>query len=826
MTPARSRLVVSLFCTALTAGFLALVPAPASAASFNVGCSAAALISAVEDANATAGGDTLNLQAGCTYSLTARYDDEDGLPQIATPMIINGNGAVIERAAGSQSFGISDISSDLVISNVTLREFWGFNGAYFHISGSLVMVDTTITNAPPIGQQEAALQVGPAGEVAVVSSLIENQRDVDGGTGAAIENDGGLVVLDSTFRNNTTDSVAPGPAVQVGGAIFNSGTAQIFESTFTGNRSGATGGTIANSAGDLKVYDSTIVDGNANFGAGIYNSAASDLLVEDSYFASNDANLGGGAVYNSNDSIATIRNSSFYRNTANTDGGAILNTHAVRVEYSTFSENTADDAGDSISSTSGLAALEGSILSGTAGSSHCDGAMADFDHNVVHPALGSCPSGFTVGDPRLTGPADRGGDTFTMALGAGSAAFGAGSDTDCPAFDQRGIGRPIGVRCEAGALENQRPTLPGAPTASATPNSGSFTLTWAAATDPDGTPVTYELYRRPANSVVYQLVAEPTGASYSFTNHPEGSWRYAVSADDGNAVSGRGAPSATVVVDRSAPTAPTATADRVPDFVGDLEWYADTVTVSFAGSTDPVLADGSAGSGVASTTAPVTFATSGVHTATGSATDAAGNVGPATSLTVNVDATAPSLGFGSCPADVVLGSAAEATWTASDAHSGLATPGAGSFVLDTATIGIRQVVAAATDNVGHQTTVACTYRVVYDFTGFLKPLSNPPVENLVRAGDGVPLTFSLAGNQGLGVIAAGYPQSAPITCGTSPELEAGTTTTAQRSLLFSPSRGGRYTYLWRTQPEWAGTCRQVVVQLVDGTYHRANLRFE
>ena len=36
---------------------------------------------------------------------------------------------------------------------------------------------------------------------------------------------------------------------------------------------------------------------------------------------------------------------------------------------------------------------------------------------------------------------------------------------------------------------------------------------------------------------------------------------------------------------------------------------------------------------------------------------------------------------------------------------------------------------------------------------------------------------------------------------------------------------GRYSYVWQTTAAWAGTCRQLIVKLVDGTYHRANFHF-
>jgi hypothetical protein len=805
----------------LLLGAFAVAP-PASAATYDVPCGAAWLVAAIEQVNGIPGGNTLNLAPGCTYTFTSRYGDTEwALPNVSGTLTINGNGAIIERSTSAQSMGIAQLSADVLLSDVTLREFWGFNGAYFFVGGSLVLVDSLITNVPPTGQQDAALKVGPSGELAVIDSTIERQTNFDGG-GGAIENQGHTVVTGSVLQGDT--SFGDFNIGGVGGAIVNSGTAEIYGSTFSGNSSGGTGGHIRN-AGSLTIEDSSFVNGSSNFGAAIANS--SDLVVERSYFEGNHANIGGGAIYNNSTGLATVRNATFYRNRSGGDGGAVLNNHGANIAFSTFSQNVATSDGQTFASPGGIIAAKAVILDGPG--DHCSGSISDFGYDVVGTSLGSCPGTFTVGDPALTGPALRGGTTKTMALGVGSAAFDAAGTTGCPSTDQRGLSRPVGAACDVGALEDQAPTAPGAPTlagGSSSPNQGTFGLTWTAGTDPDGTPVSYQLRHRASDQADFSQVATPAGTSYSFVSpESEGSYVYDLIATDGNLSSSPSGDSGLVVVDRTAPATPTASADRAPDYVGDLDWYADTVTVSFSGSTDPDLADGSTGSGLASTTSAQTFSTSGEHTATGTSTDHAGNESDSASLTVHVDATAPSVGFDQCPADVTLGSTTQALWSSSDAHSGLSTPASGGIGLDTTTIGTKSVTANATDNVGHSASATCTYRVIYDYTGFFRPLVAPPAYLDTVAGNGVSVSFSLAGFQGLGVLAAGYPQSAPITCGTSPELTSGQATSSRKGLTFTKGKPGQYTYLWATDPAWTGTCRQLVVKLADGTYHRANVRF-
>lgn len=42
------------------------------------------------------------------------------------------------------------------------------------------------------------------------------------------------------------------------------------------------------------------------------------------------------------------------------------------------------------------------------------------------------------------------------------------------------------------------------------------------------------------------------------------------------------------------------------------------------------------------------------------------------------------------------------------------------------------------------------------------------------------------------------------------------------SLSYDPTTD-EYTYVWRTNKAWLNTCRQLVVKLNDGTFHRAKV---
>jgi hypothetical protein len=111
----------------------------------------------------------------------------------------------------------------------------------------------------------------------------------------------------------------------------------------------------------------------------------------------------------------------------------------------------------------------------------------------------------------------------------------------------------------------------------------------------------------------------------------------------------------------------------------------------------------------------------------------------------------------------------------------------------------------------------------YKFTGFFQPVDNLPTLNTVNAGRAVPVKFSLGGNQGLNILAAGYPLSTQIACNTLATLDQiEQTVTAGSSSLSYDATSDQYTYVWKTDKSRAGSCRQLTVKLNDGTSHQGS----
>lgn len=115
----------------------------------------------------------------------------------------------------------------------------------------------------------------------------------------------------------------------------------------------------------------------------------------------------------------------------------------------------------------------------------------------------------------------------------------------------------------------------------------------------------------------------------------------------------------------------------------------------------------------------------------------------------------------------------------------------------------------------------------YPFAGFFAPVDNPPTLNKVKAGARVPVRFSLDGDQGLGIFAEGSPTSEEIACVAGTTIDPIEQTLSGRpSSLSYDAATDTYTYAWKTQKGWRGTCRELIVTLDDGTEHVAEFQFK
>ncbi len=366
-------------------------------------------------------------------------------------------------------------------------------------AGQLTLTDTT----------GATTITGPSVGVTIARSTAATLNfrimSVNSGVTATLEN------LTITGGNAGSESS--------GGAILNSGTLTLTNSTLSGNSAGGSGGGIYNanfsgSSATLTLTNATLSDnlagsyggGIANFGSGTGNFGTATLTLTNSTLSHNSANIGGGI---SNFGTATLTNSTLSDNSANNSapggcGGAICNEPGATLTLtnSTLSGNTARlgggiyNHGYSGSETTrlGMLTLTHSTLSDNSSNSANSGGGIDNrgmatlnniivanspsgsdvtnitpgtitgSHNLIEtPITGggsNTLTGTIMADPLLGPLQNNGGPTQTMALRPGSPAINAGDNALIPAgitTDQRGVpfARIAGGTVDIGAYEVQ-----------------------------------------------------------------------------------------------------------------------------------------------------------------------------------------------------------------------------------------------------------------------------------------------------------------------------------------------------------------------------------
>jgi uncharacterized protein len=123
--------------------------------------------------------------------------------------------------------------------------------------------------------------------------------------------------------------------------------------------------------------------------------------------------------------------------------------------------------------------------------------------------------------------------------------------------------------------------------------------------------------------------------------------------------------------------------------------------------------------------------------------------------------------------------------------------------------------------------VGLSLKAPYPFGGFLAPVAALPAVNVARAGQAVPVRFSLGGYRGMDVFASGHPRSVGATCdaaAASGPMEE--TVTAGQSSLSYDAATDTYTYVWKTDRGWAASCRDLVIRFDDaGSAYRARFHF-
>jgi predicted outer membrane repeat protein len=245
--------------TVVAAGIIAAVPVAAQAAAVSVPCSETALVLAINNANAHPGSDTLNLAAGCTYSLTSSHGDAGngpvGLPVITSTIALVGTPNIISRSSLAL-FRIAEVSN----------------------TGNLTLTRVTLDRGNTLGSGGGVLNRGAVTFTSAGSGLTNN---------TALGTGGGL--------SNADTPIGTAPAATFTGA------------TVSGNTASDRGGAIYNGNRDALTMTSSVVTLNVSLlaqGGGIA-ATTSTTTLKSTPVSSNTAILGAGGVLRLGGSMTT-----------------------------------------------------------------------------------------------------------------------------------------------------------------------------------------------------------------------------------------------------------------------------------------------------------------------------------------------------------------------------------------------------------------------------------------------------------------------------------------------------------------------------------------
>ena len=450
-------------------------------------------LSAAEQAQVTGtlgSNDTIqfNLPSGAqTISLTG------GLLSITKAVAINGPGASLLTINGNNA------AADFYV------------GSSFSQNLNLIASMSGLTIAGGNAQYGAGLF--SSGTLTLTNVAFSNNTATNNG-GGGIYNDGNLTLNNCSFTNNTTNAgndgstdgggllnlsngtvaitnctftgdAAPGTGSLAGsgGGLANDGTMTITGSTFNADTCGSDGGAIYND-GIMTITNTTLSNnyGGADGGAiraGLYDGD-STLAMTGCTVSGNVSSSEGGGVDCTWSALVTITNCTFYGNVTGSQGGAIrYDGSQLFLTNDTITANRVNTANSTVGGGGILVqntiTLDNTIIAGNFSGTAPSTTPSDIFGTVASASAfnligtggaggltnGTNSNQVGVTNLGLSGLANNGGPTQTVALLPGSPAIAAGSTTYVTAgeTDQRGSPRTVNGKVDIGAYELQATTM-------------------------------------------------------------------------------------------------------------------------------------------------------------------------------------------------------------------------------------------------------------------------------------------------------------------------------------------------------------------------------
>jgi hypothetical protein len=427
----------------------------------------------------------------------------DPMRESSRPVVLDGHGHTLRQTCFEKRLLRQDGTGYVELRNVTLTR-GGSDGPGGAVTtrGEIAVIDSKVKQNLA---EEPGGGVMSQRRATIIRSVITGNLANDDGGGVYARR-GGIQVYDSIISANLVDGS--------GGALGSTGDILVVRSHMDGNTTDGDGGAIyTDEDGDVTVIDSTVSGSTADGPGGAIFTLDGDVTIVGSTLTGNRADDRGGAI--SGEAFVTVINSTISRNLAVAHvGGGIWSRGDMYVANSTVSDNYGEAKGGGLHAGGVLTLVSSTVADNVASvapnigvgdrleafASVIGPTKVDFNGGQAQPTEHSCDTpatislGFNVATEtscRLAAPTDLVG--FPSAL-APLDGYGGPHETrlpngDSPALDrvpvaaclnpplppslegeqhlaglvddlsallrtdQRGVPRPQGPACDAGAVE-------------------------------------------------------------------------------------------------------------------------------------------------------------------------------------------------------------------------------------------------------------------------------------------------------------------------------------------------------------------------------------
>jgi hypothetical protein len=457
------------------------------------------LRSAIQQANQTPGGNTIDLTVPGTYRITLPGANTGTNASGAFAILPGGGDLTIQNTSGGKvtidGGGIDrvfDINPTFDAANptpkflVTIEGVTITDGRAFDPTGanpdggvasgggirtqgnaSLTLIDDVITDNAATADGGGVVSenaVSVPWTFTITNTVISNNRAGDAGGGIDVDGSGKVFVTDSSITGNSSVNQGAGiwlDAIQDGN-VFQTADLTVTGTLISGNRAlagGNVGGGIGNAGnGTVTIQSSTVADNYAGGNGGGFGdeNAQGTLVVLDSTFVNNVATATGGGIEAAGPST-TINDSTITGNETLAQGGglAVNSTGTFILNNTVVAQNQTNNTNVGMNFLGTSPDVSGTVTSGT----------GDFI-GIGDAGLKGLTNGSRLGtaaaplDPLLGPLQDNAGLTPTRAPLPGSPLIDAGVGGVLPpgtATDQRGFLRLVGLGLDVGAVEYQPP---------------------------------------------------------------------------------------------------------------------------------------------------------------------------------------------------------------------------------------------------------------------------------------------------------------------------------------------------------------------------------